>query len=142
MTRLDDLLTMTRLSLVILVLVGLAGAGCKSNTSPSDLLTGTWNGTLFSVAEGPGTARVTFNQSGSSLSGTWLIVTASGQGGGTLSGTVNGSAVSAVFEPSIPTACPYSVTGTVSGNRRRLTGTYATFLCTLSLTGTFDLERD
>jgi hypothetical protein len=58
---------------------------------------------------------------------------------GNLSGTVSGNGVSMVLSPSVPTYCPYSVNAQVSGNR--MDGTYATFNCTVAVTGTINLVK-
>ncbi len=123
----------------VLVLIGLT-AGCSSSspTAPSEIsVAGNWSGTLSDSLAGTGRLAFTFAQSAAALSGTWST-TYSNPGynnGGSLSGSVSGSSVTLTLTPSVPTYCPYNVTGTLSGST--LSGTYAAFNCTVAVSGTF-----
>ena len=118
--------------LLCTMLLGCGGSPSSPSAAAANL-SGTWAGPLTSTLVGNGTVQVTLNQSGSSLSGTWLSTfpDPSNNNSGSLSGTVNGSNVSATLTPSDPTNCPLNVTATVNGNV--MTGTYAAFNCTVAV---------
>ena len=85
------------------------------------------------------TVRVTVAQNGSSLTGTWSISAAVQTNSGSLSGSVTGSSLSITLTPSVPTSCPYQLTATVTGNT--ITGTYASFNCTVAVSGSLTVTR-
>lgn len=125
----------------VLVLIGLA-TGCGSSSSPTTpsviSIAGNWSGTLSDNFAGTGRLAFTFAQSSAALSGTWST-TYSDPGynnGGSLSGSVSGSSVTVTLTPSVPTYCPYNVTGTLNGSTS-LSGTYAAFNCSVAVSGTF-----
>ena len=135
---------LTRAVLAVGLILGLAMvAACDvdSPTSPSGSLAGTWTGTVIDSLVGTGTIRITISQSGSTISGTWASTfpDPADNNGGTASGTLSGSSLSATLTPSNPSSCPFNVTATVSGNR--MTGTYAVFTCTIAVTGSLELTR-
>jgi hypothetical protein len=86
--------------------------------------------------------RITFNQSGGPLTGTWSATFANGvlTNSGSLSGSMNGSDISAILTPTDPLTCPYNVTATRNGNT--ITGTYAAFNCTASVTGSVNVTKE
>ena len=135
---------MLRRSRWLLVVLSLVAVNCggDSPTAPSaPTVTGTWTGTLTSTSI-PGlvaTVSFTLAQSGSSVSGTWSSTGTFGPSGGTISGTISGSAVSVTASQSDPTLCPLSVTAVVSGSQ--MTGTYATFNCTEVITGSLSVTK-
>jgi len=90
---------------------------------------------------GDGTLTVTFLQSGKTLSGTWAttFTDPSYNDSGSLSGAVDGAQVAATLTPSDPTSCPYNVAGTFSG--AAINGTFAAFDCTVSASGSFEVEK-
>lgn len=100
------------------------------------MLTGTWTGTTTPTAAGVGNVRVTFAQSGSSLSGTWISTYANttANGGGTLTGAINGNAITVTLNSSVIGACAYSVNATLT-NFYTMTGTFSTINCLASLGG-------
>lgn len=123
----------------LIVVVALLAGGCSSPTGPSPLqIAGTWQGTVFDTLSGQGAVQVTFNQSGADLTGTWATIYPSGNNGGTLSGRLNGSALTATLMPSVP-QCALSVTATVSGNT--ITGTYAAINCGAAISGAINVAR-
>lgn len=127
---------------LILLLLAVCSGGCGGSTSPSPVsVSGTWTGSVASNRVGAGVATVTLNQSGSSLTGTWAAAfpDPSNNDSGSLSGTVSGSGISATLTSSVPGACPYSFTATVNGNQ--MSGTYATFNCTVAAGGNINLTR-
>ena len=133
--------------LVVTILVGFVSfhaAGCGSSpSSPSSTsIAGTWTGSINDSAYGAGSVRLTFNQSGGPLTGTWSATFANGvlTNTGSLSGSMNGSDISAVLTPTDPLACPYNVTATRTGNT--ITGTYAAFNCTASVTGSVNVTKE
>ncbi len=112
-------------------------SACGSPTEPS--LSGTWRGTAQDNIGGSGTFEVTLAQTGSNISGTWLIAFPSSDNGGSLSGTISGSSLSATLSPSNPNSCPFNLTATVSGTV--LSGTYASFNCIIAITGSFSATK-
>jgi len=131
------------LALAVVLLVTACGGGDNgSPTEPQPLtLTGTWAGTIVDSVGGHGTVRATVRQDGNQVTGTWAATFTDprGNNGGSLSGTVNGSAVSLTLYGPNEGVCPFRVTATWSGDR--LTGTYAAFSCTTAITGSLDLRR-
>ena len=127
-----------RFDLVVGGIVKLTGQ-CVITTAGS--LTGTWVGTIQDSMAGRGSVRMTIQQNGSSLSGTWSATfsNSSYNNGGTATGTVNGSAISAVLYGPNSSVCPFAVTATWSGNR--ITGTYAAYSCSQAITGSIDVSR-
>ena len=104
---------------------------------------GTWTGPITSNFPGipPGTATATISQTGSSLSGTWATVypDPTFNNSGSFSGTASGMSFSGMLSPSDPTACPYTINATVSGNL--MSGTYAAFNCTFAVSGSISLTK-
>jgi hypothetical protein len=90
---------------------------------------------------GRGTARATIRQDGNQLTGTWASTfpNAAYNNGGSLGGTVSGSAVSLTLYGPNQSVCPFRVTATWSGDR--MIGTYAAFNCTIAITGSVDMRR-
>jgi len=60
-------------------------------------------------------------------------------GGGSFKGSASGAAISGTLTPSIPTACPYTVTANLSGST--MSGNYASYNCTVVDTGTFIVTK-
>ena len=131
---------MRKIHLAYIVALALT-MGCSESTptAPTPLapptLTGTWNGTYDSTSGESGEVRVTLSQSGSSVTGTWSASGNLGTGSGTVSGTVSGSSTSLTLETSDPTNCSLSVTATFT--RTTITGTWATFECSVADGGSF-----
>jgi hypothetical protein len=76
------------------------------------------------------------------LTGTWTGLTNlsnNESGGGTLTGSTNASSVSLTLTPTVTTNCPFTVTATQTGNQ--LTGTFASFNCTVAITGSVSLTK-
>ena len=61
--------------------------------------------------------------------------------GGRLSGTFSGSSLTLVLDPSDPDSCPLNVTATVSPNGNQITGSYASFECSVAVTGSLNLMK-
>lgn len=136
-------------TLVLMSLVA-CGGGSGGVTSPSAsapagvTLNGNYSGTASDTAYGSGSVQLTLSQSGTSITGTYAsqYPAYSVVGGGSVSGTVNNSqTLSATLQPSIPTACPYQLTGTISGGGANISGTYAAFNCSAVVTGTFNVTK-
>jgi hypothetical protein len=127
---------------VVLVLILLL-TNCSSSTnpnSPSVDLSGTWSGLIQDSAGGAGTLRVTFVQSGNSLSGMWtaLFSNPANNKGGNLTGTVNGNVIAAMFTTAGP--CSYGVSFTLNGNQ--IIGTYTSGnTCAAVVSGNFTLTK-
>jgi hypothetical protein len=138
---------MKRLLIVGLLLVTAAACGGDSPSTPSaSSLGGTWTGSVTSTSRlaivGVGTVRATIAQNGGSLSGTWSTSYANPQNNnsGSLTGTVSGTAVSLTLSSSVPTSCPFTATAALSGSTA-MSGTYATFNCTVSDSGPFAMSK-
>jgi hypothetical protein len=129
---------------IVVGVVSFQSAACGSNpSSPSSTsIAGTWTGSINDSLVGAGSVRITFNQSGSGLSGTWSTSFANGvlNNGGSLTGSMNGSNIAATLAPSNPLECPYNVTATRNGNT--ITGTYAAFNCTVAVSGSVNVTKE
>jgi len=132
--------------LAVLALSVLASAcggtdSAPSNSNATTSYTGTWAGTATSPIAGTGNIRVTMAQTNVNLSGTWSATYANIQNNnsGTLSGSVTGVSITLVLLSSVPSSCPYNLTGTRSGNT--ITGTFATVNCSGSSSGPFSVTK-
>lgn len=96
---------------------------------------GQYVGNVVDAVGGAGDATITLSQSGNQLTGAWQISFGSGRNSGFLQGVVNGGSISAQLYPSRSDACPYDLVATRSSNT--LSGNYAAFNCTVSVSGTF-----
>jgi hypothetical protein len=125
-------------SLTLLVFLTACGGGSGGGT-PAFSYSGEWSGTISDSLAGSGTVTLTIVQSGSNVAGTWQATFAGGSNSGNLVGIVDST--QAIFElnPSDPTACPYDVVATRSGST--MTGTYAAFNCTISISGTLSVTK-
>ena len=113
---------------------------CPSGRSASIDVTGHWDGMSENSVFGLGFAEMTIIQEGSSLTGTFSLIYATGEAGGTLEGTINGSRIEVILEPISPDVCSSVVMGSVSGDE--FAGTFETIDCDLPQEGTLDLTRD
>jgi hypothetical protein len=129
----------------MLLLVGvlfISSCGSDSETGPSPTsFTGTWNGTAQDSVAGAGVFTATLAETLSSLTGTWRIAfpQAGFDNGGSLGGTVSGNSAQAELQPSVPKACPFNLTVNITGSTMR--GTYASFNCTGTITGSISATR-
>jgi hypothetical protein len=124
--------------LTLVLLVGLAGCG---NDGVDEPLTGTWRGTFTQEAqERSGTMQLTLSESGSSLAGRWEAqFPPADPYGGTVEGTVTGSAVEARLLPDSGEICPYDWSATAGGDR--IAGRYEAFDCRVEIVGDIDVRR-
>lgn len=132
---------MKRLGSILLIasiLVGLSA--CTSGGAPSGFnYGGQWSGTIQDSQAGNGTITATLTQSGTDIGGTWEATFASGTNGGSAVGTINGSQVVFELQPSLALACPYRVVAHRSGST--LSGNYAAFNCSGTITGTLTITK-
>ena len=127
------------LSLVFLIISLSCGGGGGSSSgggsgSSTNNLNGSWSGTWQSSKYGSlGAITATFNQSGSSFTGTVVITNSSCFSGGTISGSVSGNNISF--------SAPYgNFSGTFTGTS--MSGTYnVTSTACVGDTGTFKLQK-
>lgn len=133
----------------LLVLAALLGSACGTDTqapSPITNLTGNWVGTVTSISRsqivGVGTLRVTIAQSSGTLTGTWSASyqNPANNNSGQLVGAVMGISVNLNLQSSVPTACPFTATGTIN-DPNHISGTYATTNCTVSDSGPFVMNK-
>ena len=134
------------IAFVFLCLLAVAGCGAdgSSPSAPTALsLEGTWTGRTEDSFAGQGSARVTLAHSGSTVSGIWATMFSDPtfNNGGRLSGTFSGSSLTLVLDPSDPDSCPFNVTATVSPNGNQITGSYASFECSVAVTGSLNLMK-
>lgn len=95
---------------------------------------GNWVGAV-SADSARATLQMALTQDANSLSGSWTIADQNGRrSGGTVTGRVSGSSMSAVLALTPPTTCPFSVSGTLDPTGTQMTGTLGTVGCTGSLT--------
>jgi hypothetical protein len=131
-----------RWGILCVMLACLALVGCGDDDDDGDVnVSGNFRGTIQDSVAGPGTINASLSQSGNVVSGTYqtFFANPANNGSGTLAGTVSGSSVTLTATPSVATACPFRVTGSVDDDE--LTGTYAVFNCTVAVSGTVNLER-
>lgn len=135
---------MTR-PLAVVVLGALILSACGGDSGPAAPsqatvnLSGTWVGAISDSLAGNGSVRMTLTQGGNGLTGSFATVYPIGNGGGSLNGTVTGSAVSATVQPSVANQCPFTVNATMSGSS--LSGTFAAFSCSGVETGSFSVTK-
>ena len=105
-------------------------------------LSGNYTGTIQDSLAGAGIIVATLSQSDSSLSGTLQITFADLQDNtsGTLSGTVNGSAVNLTFTPSDPLSCPFNAALT-QVSATQIAGSYVAFNCSVAVSGTVNITK-
>lgn len=129
---------------IAVLLMTACGSDNGSPTQPATSLTGTWSGIVsaFGSPAGPGGIQATIAESGNALTGTWgtsypnPIFNSSGS----LTGAVNGTAVSLTLSSSVAGGCPYSATATLSSSTL-MAGTFATVSCSVAQSGTFNLGK-
>jgi hypothetical protein len=129
-------------ALCTVVVVLVAACGSSSTAAPSaPNTTGTWTGTVSDAVMGQGAVRLTITQTGSSVAGTWATTypNVTNNNGGSLTGSVNNTSVTATLIPSIPTTCPLNATATLNGNA--MSGTYTAFNCALAVRGTINVSK-
>lgn len=152
---------MTTLSNRLRWFIAVAGltvlAGCGSElqpTQPTPNLSGSWSGTITSTLSSTGTISLTLSQIGlvllpsgvgmeQDLTGTWLtsfLNVNADANSGTLSGRVNEASVAFSLTPATPGVCPRDFTGTLA-NVTSMHGTYVTFNCTFTDSGTFTVTK-
>jgi hypothetical protein len=122
---------------------GLFG-GATEPSEPAVTVNGNYTGTAVDSLFGTGSLQLTLAQSDATLSGTYAsqYPVAGVQGGGGVSGVVeNSQAMTATLQPSDTTTCPYQLTGTIRDEGATISGTYASFNCTSTVTGTFIVTR-
>jgi hypothetical protein len=126
--------------LLAVLMLTTAACGGDSGNSPSDIIAGTWNGTITSNISSPGHVTTTLTRSGSRIGGTWSMSDGDGNSNsGSVDGTLSGSSLTLTLNPSDPTTCPFNVTATINGSS--MSGTYAAFQCTVSLGGSLTLTK-
>ena len=124
-----------------LILVGaLAACGSGGGGSTAFNHSGNWLGTLNDSVGGAGTTAATMSQSGSQIVGTWQTTfLAGGTNSGTLQGVIRTNDVLIELYPSNPSTCPFALVAQRSGST--LSGTYAAFNCSVSVSGTMSMTK-
>lgn len=132
---------MKRFILACCLFATACGSSPAAPSAPAVMqVAGTWSGSITSnQVAGSGPARITITQNGTAINGTWNAVGPGGPGAGNMAGTVSGQGLAMTLESSVPGDCPYTVNATVSG--ASMTGTYATFSCTVAASGGINLTR-
>lgn len=128
---------LSRVAWIALLALSLSRCGHASE----DDLTGTWTGSFKDTLAVFGGGKMTFSQSGSAVSGTWQVTfstTSPYNNDGLIDGTFTGGSLSARLTSSHG-GCPFQLTATRSGSR--LSGTYAASDCAVAETGSLDLEK-
>jgi hypothetical protein len=122
--------------LPLMVLLGLSACG-----SDKESLTGAWLGTFTQEAQQrSGTMHITLSESGAALGGRWEAqFPPADPYGGTVEGTVEGSAIRARLLPDSGEICPYDWTATAGGGR--IAGRYEAFDCRVDIVGEIDVRR-
>lgn len=124
----------------VTILLVIVMTACPSGRSVSIDVTGHWDGMSENSVYGLGFAEMTIIQDGNTLSGTFSLIYATGEAGGTLEGTISGSRVEVILEPISPEVCASVVIGHVAGDE--FSGTFETIDCDVPQDGTLELTRD
>ncbi len=132
-------MTMLRTVFLALALPFVLAACSTGGGSTAYDYSGAWTGTREDSRGFLATETVTLTQDGSDVGGTWQSVSSEGTFGGTVLGVVNGNEVVIEFFPSQVNLCPFRAVLTRNGDT--LSGTYAAFNCTASLSGTITISR-
>lgn len=123
----------------LVFLAALLGACSPSGGSIGFNYSGQWQGPIQDSFAGTGSVTATLTQSGNNLAGTWQASFIDGTNGGSAVGVVNGNQVVIELWPSNVLLCPYNVVANRSGST--ISGNYAAFDCTASITGTLQLTK-
>ena len=107
----------------------------KAKKSPPLSVAGSWCGPLKDDDLGPGQINLSINQSGKQLSGSWSDDFG---GNGTLTGKINGTAVSVKLKDDA-NKCKIQANGTLVAPGE-ITGTYSQFGCHEADGGSFDIS--
>lgn len=127
-----------RMLVILACVLGLVLVGCGGGDD-EDNVAGNYRGTIQDSLAGTGTITATLAQNGNAVTGTFQTSFPDGQGGGSVSGSRSGNALTLTVTPPQPLACPLNVTATVAGDEIR--GTYAALNCPVVDTGSFTLTR-
>jgi hypothetical protein len=111
-----------------------ASSDAKVKKSPPPNVAGSWCGSVKDNDAGSGEINLSIKQSGKQLSGTWSDDFG---GSGTLSGKINGTAVSAKLKDQA-NKCKLQVNGTLV-SPGEITGNYSQFGCHEADGGSFDI---
>lgn len=77
-----------------------------------------------------------------SLSGTWSADYTNGSSqSGSINGSLSGDGITALLTPGVLSECPYKAAGTRK-NDNSIGGTFAAINCSVSVSGTFSLQRE
>ena len=118
----------------------------SSSSSSTASLAGNWAGTVtsntFVNQVGIGTLHATIAQNGSSMNGSWNVAYSNpaNNNAGSLTGIITGNSVTLTMTSGVATACPFNVTATLNGSTA-MSGTYATFNCTVADGGQFAANK-
>jgi hypothetical protein len=121
--------------LVLPTLFAFELAGCGSGSDAD--LSGNWSGTVKTITGNvasntvpPSTIKASLSKNGTIITGNVSVESVGGSYAGTLSGTFNGSALTANLTPIDATKCPYTATLVYSDNK--LTGQGTAYNCTVN----------
>lgn len=137
---------------VVLLSAAILASACSGNdssgpSSSSSNLAGNWAGTVTSATfvsqVGIGTFRATLAQNGSSINGSWQTTYSNpaNNNAGALTGIITGSSVTLTLTSGVATACPFNATASLNAGGTGMTGTYATFNCTVADGGQFNVTK-
>jgi hypothetical protein len=134
-------------ALIVCVISACSGGNSSTPSSPAATnVAGNWAGTVASATSGnqagTGAFHATFVQDESSLSGSWAVTypDPANNNSGELTGIISGTSVTLTLSSTVPTACPFSATATLSG-ATAMSGTYSTFNCTVADGGPFNITK-
>lgn len=120
-------------------------AGCRSHTAPSDVLTGTWRGTIQDDVRGAGTIEMTMTWKVLSAAGRWSATfDAGGTAAGSLNAIMNGGGVIVYMTTEDPpSSCgsldSLAMTATLDGTT--LAGPYVILACDGATGGNISVVR-
>jgi len=120
-------------------------AAVVETASPKNV-TGTYKGLVEDSVAGSGEITFTLSQSGDDVSGTFSSICvgprSSYTNSGSIAGTVDGDSLRVTASPSVSRTCPFSATAVITKGGAEISGTYATFGCKISASGTIQVDKE
>lgn len=130
---------MRRLAIAALALF--SACSTDSPTAAVSNVAGSWSGALTNTVVGNGTLTLTIVQSGNSLSGTYATTfpTSINNNSGNLTGTINGTQITATLSSSVAALCPSNLAAVLSSTS--ISGTTTDHDCKGPASNTFTITK-
>jgi len=127
---------------VVALLIALCALlGCTDGGSVHVQVAGSYQGTAQDSAAGTGTLTVTIAQNEATITGTWQLTfsNAANNNSGSITGSISHNSLNVTLQTSVPGACSYQLTATVTGSQ--ITGNYTSVNCSRPSSGTVTITR-